>query len=351
MQISWKVHRLRMRHRWAVSTNAASGGRDEIPTLVVCLEDGLGRVGWGEAPTARRYGEVPETIEAFLATVKVSAWSFGEPEAGLAEIRRWGPGHRSARCALESALLDGASAWRGCTLRGYLGLGDRGIGALTSMSLGLDRPEVMRLKAVEALAGGFRVLKLKVGGSTDEAGLRAVREVADGVPVRVDANEAWATAEEALDRIQRLADWGPIEFVEQPMPAGVGPGAEEWLRARSPVPLVADESCQGLVDLAACRVGFHGVNVKLVKTSGVLGACEVLKAARGSGMRTLLGCMVETSLGITAAAQLSGLADDLDLDGALLTSNDPFDGVRFPGGGLSFASLGSRLGLQAQPVS
>ena len=149
--------------------------------------------------------------------------------------------------------------------------------------------------------------------------------------------------------IETLARDPRVEFVEQPMPASSSVTDLRWLKERSPLPIYADESYQTAEDAGICAEGFHGVNVKLIKTAGPSGAVEALKAARTQGLRTMIGCMIETSICISAAAQLADLADHLDLDGNLLIDNDPFEGVRAQGGLLSFAGTQERHGLQVRP--
>ena len=167
--------------------------------------------------------------------------------------------------------------------------------------------------------------------------------------VRVDANEGWKTKEEALSNLQWLAQDGRIEFVEQPMPRNTDPTDLIWLLDRSPLPLFADESCHTVKDIPRCSECFHGVNVKLVKTGGVSMAKETLEAARQAGLKTMIGCMIETSVLISAAAHLAELADYLDVDGNILITNDPFEGVTSEKGILSFASTTGKNGLCATP--
>ena len=195
-------------------------------------------------------------------------------------------------------------------------------------------------------ADAYPVLKLKVGVPDEKAILAALREVAPTKPIRVDANEGWQTKEEALERIEWLARDGYIQFVEQPMPRAASAADLIWLKERSPLPVFADESCHTVKDIPRCAECFHGVNVKLVKTGGVSMAFETLQAARRAGLKTMIGCMIETSVLISAAAHLAELADYLDVDGNLLITNDPFAGVTADQGILSFARAKEKHGLQ-----
>ena len=165
-------------------------------------------------------------------------------------------------------------------------------------------------------------------------------------PIRADANEAWKTKEEALDHLETLASDGRVQFVEQPMPATTDPKDLAWLKNRSPLPIMADESYRSKDDLPLCVDCYHAVNVKLVKSGGITGAYEALTAARKSGLKTMIGCMIETSLLISAAAHLAELADHLDIDGNLLITNDPYLGVSTNDGAVSFSGAPSPIGLR-----
>ncbi len=167
--------------------------------------------------------------------------------------------------------------------------------------------------------------------------------------MRVDANEGWKTKEQALQMLELLAQDGHIQFVEQPMPRNTSPQDLIWLKERSPLPLFADESCHNVHDIPHCAECYHGVNVKLVKTGGITMAHDTLEAARKAGLKTMIGCMIETSVLISAAAHLAELADYLDIDGNLLTTNDPYVGVTAEAGLLSFASAEARTGLRVSP--
>ena len=191
----------------------------------------------------------------------------------------------------------------------------------TSMTIAIDAPDRVRERAREA--SGFRVLKLKLGGAQDHAMVNAVREVTD-TPIRGDANEGFPDRETAIREIEWLASHN-VELVEQPLPAD---RLEDmmWLKARSPLPLIADEAFLRSRDLSKLANAYHGINIKLVKCGGTLAARETITLARSHGLRVMLGCTVESSLGIAAAAHLAPLADYVDLDGNLLIANDPYVG-------------------------
>jgi L-alanine-DL-glutamate epimerase-like enolase superfamily enzyme len=195
----------------------------------------------------------------------------------------------------------------------------------------------------------FPILKIKVGGPNDTENLAAVREAAPTKTLRVDANEGWKTKEEALRRIEWLAQDPNIEFVEQPMPSASPPADFAWLKQRSPLPIIADESYIDVSHVPLCADCFHGVNVKLCKTGGVTRGLEALSAARKAGLKTMLGCMIESSILTSAGAHLAELTDWLDLDGNLLINNDPFAGVTSEKGMMSFAAAAEPFGLRVRP--
>jgi L-alanine-DL-glutamate epimerase-like enolase superfamily enzyme len=227
----------------------------------------------------------------------------------------------------------------GIPLYSYFGL-DRADAPVTTFSIGIDTPEVTRQKTREA--GDFPVLKVKVGLATDEATIEAVRSVTSK-PLRVDANEGWKDKEEAVRKINWLEKQG-VEFIEQPMPAEM---VEEtrWVRARVHIPIIADESCQRASDIPRIKDAFDGVNIKLDKGGGLLEAWRMIAVAKSLRMKTMLGCMVSSSVSVTAAAHLSPLVDYADLDGNLLIANDPFVGVRVEKGKLILPE-GAGLGLR-----
>lgn len=346
MRLSYQRYELQLRHAWAISSNAAAGGKKVYPVVFVDLQDEQGRRGLGEAAPSSRYKESAETVLSFLQRIDANRLSFDDPAGSMAYLDSIRPGHYPAKAAINLALLDGLAKSVHQPVCDFLGLGFTEGRHTTSFSIGLDRPEVVREKVLAAAT--YPVLKLKLGSPHDREILAALREVAPDKPVRVDANEAWLTKEEALERIEWLAADGHIEFVEQPMPASAAMSDLAWLRERSPLPLFGDESYHHAADAARCAECFHGVNVKLMKTGGVGGALEALRAAREAGLKTMLGCMIESSLLISAAAHLAELTDYLDLDGNLLITNDPFLGVRCEDGRLSFSGAPQPSGLRAQ---
>lgn len=351
VKLTWRRFDLELRNRWTIARTQAGapggdGGALVQPVVFVRLEASDGTVGLGEASPCRRYEESAETVETFLRSVDPAQLDFGDLDASLATVRSLSMADFAAKCALDLALVDGAARRANQPVHAFFGLEFTEGRHTTSFSIGIDTPEGMAAKAVAAQA--YPILKIKLGSPDDEASLRAVREAAPGRRLRVDANEAWHTKEEALRQIERLACDPGIEFVEQPMPSATPAADLAWLKARSPLPLMADESYQRAATVDTVTEGFDAVNVKLVKTGGVSGALEALRAARAAGLKTMLGCMIESSLLITAAAHLAELTDYLDLDGNLLVGNDPFHGTSAAGGRLSFADAPAGSGLRVK---
>jgi L-Ala-D/L-Glu epimerase / N-acetyl-D-glutamate racemase len=304
--------------RLAETFRIARSSQDEAETVVVAIEhDGV--TGYGEAAPIDRY---EESAASALAYAQEAAGALGDDPFALDEIldrlprREW-----AARAAIDGALHDlqgkllGVPTWRQLGLR-------RG-GPPTSWTLGLGDPDETARKAEER-TGRFRRFKLKLGGGDglDVERVRAVRGVTD-VPLQVDVNEYWSL-DEALDAIPQLAELG-VEYVEQPLRAGESGGAD--LRRRSPLPVYVDEDCHTLDDVAACGRIAHGINIKLAKSGGLREAVRMAHAARALGLGVMLGCMVESGLGIAAGAQLGSLCDHVDLDGNLLLAEDPWPGV------------------------
>jgi L-alanine-DL-glutamate epimerase-like enolase superfamily enzyme len=333
---------LQLAHTWTI----ARGSADTFQVGLVELTDADNTTGLGEGAPSPRYDESADTVESFCRKVDAARLSFADVPGSMNYLDTVAPGNMSAKCALNLALLDGAARHAQKSVCDFLGLGFRENHHVTSFSIGMDTPEAIRKKVLAA--GKYPVLKLKVGGPDDQAALTALREVAPTKPVRVDANEAWTTKELALEMIEWLARDHHIQFVEQPMPARTDPKDLVWLKKRSPLPLFADESYHLATDVAHCAECYHGVNVKLVKTGGVTAGFDALRAARKVGLKTMIGCMIETSVLISAAAHLAELCDFLDVDGNLLITNDPYLGVTAENGILSFANTLEKFGLRVR---
>ena len=347
MKLAFVPFNLRLSHPWTIASDIGSGGGAETAPVVLVRLTEPPVTGLGEAPTSNRYSETPDSIQAFLRAVNPAKISFDDLPASMDYLDKLAPKNYAAKCALNVALADGAAHKAGKALHEFLGLGFSENKHLTSFSIGHDTAQMIARKVAEAAA--YPILKLKIGASGDRGNLAALRRLAPDRAVRVDANEGWATKEEALRNLEWLAQDGHIQFVEQPMPAGKPVKDLAWLKSRSPLPLFGDESCHHASDVAQCAQCYHGVNVKLLKTGGVTAAGEALKAARQAGLKTMIGCMIETSLLITAAAHLAELADHLDIDGNLLIDNDPYAGVTARKGLVSFATAPGKTGLRVKP--
>ncbi len=320
IQLRHRQVELHLRHTFRL----ARGATDSRHNLIVELEHG-GLVGLGEAAPIPRYGQdaasaarAAETMMPRLGDVR--AFESAATSAG-------DPGQPAATAAIDMALRDLAGKRLGAPLYELLGIDPRRTPP-TSFTIGMDTPEVVAEKVREA--SGFEVLKVKLGSDDDRAMLEAVRDTTDR-PLRVDANEGW-TLDGALERLEWLESLG-VELVEQPLPAGQLDEMRE-LRRRSPLPLFADESLHVAADIPRLAGAFDGINVKLMKCGGIGEALRMIAVARALGLEIMLGCMVESSLAITAAAHLSPLVDYADLDGNLLVTDDPFIGATIEGGRL-----------------
>jgi L-alanine-DL-glutamate epimerase-like enolase superfamily enzyme len=295
------------------------GAQDVVELLEVEIRyDGVS--GFGLGAPIERYRESTDSGLAWLDGVELGddPWALEAIEAGLP------PGEYAARSAVDAALHDLQGKLAGLPVHRLLGL--RRDGPPTSWTVWLGDPDDMARRAEAAAARGFRRLKLKLGGrdGLDLERVQAVRSVTE-VPLQVDVNEAWSLAE-ALELLPQM----PLEYCEQPLKAG-DPGGHELL-LRSPVPTFVDEDCHTLADLRSCAERADGVVIKLAKAGGIREAVRMVHAARALGLKVMLGCMVESGLGIAAGAQIASLCDHVDLDGNLLLAEDPWPGVEFADG-------------------
>jgi L-Ala-D/L-Glu epimerase / N-acetyl-D-glutamate racemase len=304
----------------------ARAGDDDTRVVWVRLADGDGVEGWGEADPSSYYGETADTVLAVLKRLEphlpTDPFDLDAAEATFAQVA---PKNGAARVALSAALHDlvgkrlGQPVWR------LWGL-DPARAPRSSFTIGLDTPEKMRQKVLEA--SSYPILKIKLGTDRDEVILRTVRDATDK-PLRVDANAGW-TRERALQMLPVLKEYG-VEFVEQPLPPDDLEGMAA-VRRREILPVVADESCIVAADIPRLSGIVDGINIKLAKCGSLREALRMIATARAHGMLVMVGCMIETSLGITAAAHVTPLVDAADLDGAALTANDPFAGATIDGG-------------------
>jgi len=330
------IVRLKLLHTWT-TTMSSSAYRDTLHFRLT--SDGV--TGFGEGAPIVRYHEDAVGGQEAIQSIKplltsANPWQF---QKLMAEIDRRVEGQFAAKAAIDIALLDWVGKKLGVPLYRLLGL-DPADTPVTTFSIGIDTPEATREKVREAEA--FPVLKIKVGLSTDEPTIAAVRSVTRK-PLRVDANEGWTDKEEAVRKINWLETQG-VEFIEQPMPAQM---LEEtrWVRSRVHLPIIADEACLSVGAIPKLVDAYDGVNVKLDKCGGIQEALRMIGIAKSLGMKTMLGCMVSSSVSVTAAAHLSPLVDYADLDGNLLIANDPYRGVLVKNGKLLLPE-GPGLGVQ-----
>jgi len=322
VELRSEVLALRTRHAFNIAREV---GRDTRYNVWVRLVDAEGREGWGEAPATPYYGETAEIVGAALPRLGsvLSEVAGDDPfqleriEAALEEsLGR----NSAARVAVSAALHDLVGKRLGEPLWRVWGL-DPAAAPVSSFTIGIDDLELMREKVQEAES--HPILKIKVGTPDDEAILGMIREEAPEKIVRVDANTGWSV-KEAIAALPMLEEY-EVELIEQPLVAHDIEGLR-LLRERSSIPIIADESCSDLKDIAALVGAVDGINIKLTKCGSLREAIRMVHAARAHGMSVMLGCMIESTLGIAAAIQLAPLVDYVDLDGAALLANDPFTG-------------------------
>ncbi len=317
-ELTARIVRLKLRHTWT-TTMSSSEYRDTLHTAYT--REGI--TGHGEGAPIVRYHEDAESARRAVESVRGLLLSANPMQFAkiMTEVFQRVSGEWAGKAAVDIALMDWVGQKLGIPLYTYFGL-DPNDTPLTTFSIGIDTPEITKQKTREA--EDYPILKVKVGLSTDEPTIEAVRSVTKK-PLRVDANEGWKDKEEAVRKINWLEKQG-VQFIEQPLPATM---IEEtrWVRARVHIPIIADEACQRASDIPKLKDAFDGVNIKLDKSGGMLEAWRMIQIAKALGMKTMLGCMISSSVSVTAAAQLSPLVDYADLDGNLLIANDPFRGV------------------------
>jgi L-alanine-DL-glutamate epimerase-like enolase superfamily enzyme len=319
MDVDARIVTLELAETFVISRSA----RDSEDVVEVKLTHS-GVNGYGEAAPIDRYDE---SAESALAYVQEHAGLIGDDPFALEETMARLPAREfAARAAIDAALHDLQGKLTGQPVWRLLGLARSG--PPTTWTIWLGDPDDMARRA-EKVRGRFKRLKLKLGGGDglDVERVRAVHAVA-GVPLQVDVNEGWSL-DEAIEALGGLAELG-VDYCEQPLPAG-DPGGPE-LKRRSPLPIYVDEDCHTLGDVAGCVERAHGINVKLAKSGGIGEAVRMVHAARALGLGCMLGCMVESGLGIAAGAHIASLFDHIDLDGNILIAHDPWPGVQFVDG-------------------
>ena len=319
LKLSFYPYELQLAHTFTV----ASYSRKTTPGVQVEIEyEGL--TGYGEASMPPYLGHTVESVCAFLSKVDLSG--FDSPfllEDIMEYLDSLSEGDAPAKAAIDIALHDLCGKLSGQPLYRLWGYNPAKAGP-TTFTIGIDTPEVVREKTLEC-AGKFKILKVKVGLDSDEMMIRTIRSVTD-VPLAVDANQGWKDKHKALDEIFWLKEQG-IVLVEQPMPKERLDDVA-WITERSPLPVMADEAIQRLKDIPRIKGAYSGINIKLMKSTGLLEARKMIAYARAEGMKVMVGCMTETSCACTAAAQLAPAADFCDIDGNLLITNDLFEGMK-----------------------
>ena len=330
LRLSFEPYELQLRHTFTVS----SYSRKTTPGVQVRIDYG-GFTGYGEASMPPYLGQSVETVTNFLSKVDLS--QFRDPlqlDNILSYIDSLSPGDGAAKAAVDIALHDLVGKLIGLPWWRIWGL-DATKTPDTTFTIGIDTPDVVREKTREC-ADRFNILKVKVGLDNDKEMIRTIREITE-LPLAVDANQGWKDREKALDEIFWLHENGVV-MVEQPM-AKERMDDNAWITERSPIPVFADESIQRLADIPSVKGVYHGINIKLMKCTGMREAWKMVNYARAEGMKVMVGCMTETSCAVSAAAQLSPAVDFADLDGNLLITNDLFKGMEVIDGKITLSDL------------
>lgn len=338
MKLNFRPYDLQLRHVFTV----ASYSRTTTPGVQVKIEyDGV--VGYGEASMPPYLGESVDSVMAFLKQVDLTR--FSDPfqlDDILIYVDSIASGNTAAKASIDIALHDLTGKLLGAPWYKIWGLNPEKTPS-TTYTIGIDTADVVKDKTKE-VAGRFNILKVKLGRDNDKEMIEAIRSVSD-LPIAVDANQGWTDRRYAIDMIHWLKEQG-IVMVEQPMPKTQLDDIA-WVTQQSPLPVFADESLQRLDDVIRLRGAFTGINIKLMKCTGMREAWKMLTLARAFGMRVMVGCMTETSCAVSAAAQLSPAVDFADLDGNLLISNDLFKGMEVVNGKIT---LTDRPGIGVIPL-
>ncbi len=322
-EITYEKIRLELFHPWTITRGTATFKEN---VLVYYKKDGITGVGEAGHMTAagqnadRTVRELQPLLPLYRNTDPFQFYDLPE------KARELVPELSPAKAALDIALTDWIGKKLGIPLFQFLGINPVS-DVKTSFSIGRDKPEVVRQKVKEAAP--YKILKVKITGQEDKETIRIIRSMTDK-PIRVDVNEGWTDKEKAIKEIEWLASHG-VEFVEQPMPVDML-AETRWLKERSPIPIVADEAVNTSEDVLKIADAYDGVNIKLMKSGGLIEAYRMTVLARLLKLDIMLGCMIETTVAIAAAVQLQALARWVDLDGNLLIKNDPYTGLTFQDG-------------------
>jgi len=340
MQASHTAFNLQLKHPFTIS----GFSRTSTPLLLLKLTY-ENTDGYGEASMVPYLGESYNSAEQFLSKVDWSRFSypfdFGAIVTYLDSLEA---GHPAIKAAIDIALNDinGKIQQKPC----YQIYGADPLKMpVTSYTIGIDKPEIIKEKVADAK--DFKVIKVKLGSANDREIIETIRSVSN-VPLYIDANQGWTDRKQAIEMIYWLHDQGAV-FVEQPMNK-LDKEGNSWLTGRSPIPVIADEAVQRLTDIDNIRGAYHGINIKLMKSGGMYEAHQMILKARSYGMRVLIGCMSETSVATQAGITLAPLCDWADLDGPYLTTNNPFTKPALVQGKYILEDLPG-LGLRGLPVN
>ena len=325
MKLSFRPYDLQLRHVFTI----ANFSRSTTPVVLTEIEyDGM--VGYGEASLPPYLGETQASVMEFLKKINLTQFSSPfELEDILSYVDKIAENNTAAKASVDIALHDLVGKLMGQPWHRIWGL-DKSKAPSTTFTIGIDTPEVVKQKAME-VASLYNVLKVKLNGITDKEMIETIRTVTDK-PIAVDANQSWEDKHKALDMIFWLKEKGVV-MIEQPM-SKYNLDDNAWITDGSPLPIFADEAFQRLADVPRLKGAYSGVNIKLMKCTGMREAWKIVTAARVADMRVMIGCMTETSCAISAASQLSPAVDCADLDGNLLISNDIYKGTVVEGGKL-----------------
>ena len=336
LKLTYEVLELETAHPFGIARGTQSAYR----AVWVRLTDKDGAEGWGEANPSSYYGETADTVVAALGRLAPLLADADPFDLETIESKLWSSikGNAAARAAVSAALHDLVGKRLGVPVWKLWGL-DPAKAPASSFTIGIDEPAVIKQKVKEAAQ--YLILKVKVGAGNDANILRAVREATDK-KIRVDANCGW-TATQAIASLPMLKEFG-VELIEQPLPPDDIEGLARVRRA-SDLPIIADESCRTAADIPRLVGAVDGINIKLAKCGSLREALRMIAVARAHHMMVMVGCMIETSIGITAAAHFTPLLDVVDLDGAALLKKDPFTGASIAGGRVTLPTAPG-LGVQ-----
>lgn len=333
--LKYNPYTLQLKHTFTLATSS----RTTTPVVLTVIEyDGIR--GYGEASMPPYLGESQESVMKFLSLLNLSQFSDPFLLVDILEyVENVMPGNYAAKASVDIALHDLIGKLVREPFYRLFGL-NPAKAPLTSFTIGLDSPEIIRQKVAEAEP--YKILKVKLGRDNDREMVEVIRSITDK-PLCVDVNQGWKDRGMALEMAGWLKEKGVV-FLEQPMPGEMKDDIA-WLTERSPLPVIGDEAIRNVKDIMENKDVYSGINIKLMKCGGLNAAMKMINVARAMGLKVMIGCMTETSCAVTAAAQLSPLADWCDLDGNLLIANDPFDGLKIVNGRVT---LPERSGIGAR---